>query len=98
MGAESPLTLGSRHADTRVSRPPAERRHLENCIASTRSQSIQYNPSYKGLTMDALALGADEGRGRPRKASVSCQTSVEPGMSEWGNLAGVMPSHSGLNT
>ena len=39
---------------------------FENCIASTRSQSILYNPSYKGLTVDALALGADEGRGRLR--------------------------------
>jgi len=49
------------------------------------------------LTVDALALGADEGRGRLRKASVSCQASFDPGMSEWGNPAGVMPSHSGLN-
>ena len=39
-----------------------------------------------------MALGADEGRGRLRKAAVSCQASVEPRMSEWGNLAGVMPS------
>ena len=42
--------------------------------------------------MDALALGADEGRDRLRKASVSCQVSADPRMSEWGNLAGVMPS------
>ena len=39
---------------------------FENCIASTRSQSILFNSSYKGLTVDALALGADEGRGRLR--------------------------------
>ena len=39
---------------------------FENCIASTRSQSILFNPSYKGLTVDALALGAEEGRGRLR--------------------------------
>ena len=42
------------------------RRLFENCIASTRSQSILFNPSYKGLTVDALALGAEEGRGRLR--------------------------------
>ena len=41
-------------------------RHFENCIASTRSQSIQYDPSYKGSMVDALALGADEGRSRLR--------------------------------
>jgi hypothetical protein len=48
--------------------------------------------------MDALALGAEEGRGRLRKAPGSCQASFDPGMSEWGNPAGVMLSHSGLNT
>ena len=48
--------------------------------------------------MDALALGADEGRGRLRKASVSRQAGIDPGMSEWGNPAGVMPGRSGLNT
>ena len=48
--------------------------------------------------MDALALGADEGRGRLRKASVSRQAGFDPGMSEWGNLVGVMPDYSGLNT
>ncbi len=34
--------------------------------------------------VDALALGADEGRGRLRYASGSCQPSVDPRMSEWG--------------
>jgi len=48
--------------------------------------------------VDALAFGADEGRGRLRYAPVSCQASVDPGMSELVNQAGVMPSHSGLNT
>ena len=32
-----------------------------------------------------MALEADEGRGRLRKASGSCQASVDPRMSEWGN-------------
>ena len=73
-------------------------RLFENCIASTKVKSILYNPSYKGLMVDALASGADEGRGRLRKASMSCQASFESGMSELGNQTGVMPSHSGLNT
>ena len=47
--------------------------------------------------VDALALGADEGRWRLRYASGSCQPSVDPRMSEWGNPARVMPGHSGLN-
>ena len=73
-------------------------RLFENCIASTRSQSILLCTSYYWLTVDALALGADEGRGRLRYAPVSCQASVDPGISELGNQTGVMPSHSGLNT
>ena len=35
--------------------------------------------------VDALALGGDEGRGRLRKASASCLTNFDPGISEWGN-------------
>ena len=35
--------------------------------------------------VDALAEDAEEGRSRLRKASGSCQTSFDPGMSEWGN-------------
>ena len=42
--------------------------------------------------MDALAYQADEGRERLRYASGSCQLSVDPRMSEWGNLA---PSDGG---
>ena len=37
--------------------------------------------------VDALALGADEGRGRLRYASGSCQTSFDPGITESGNRA-----------
>jgi hypothetical protein len=37
--------------------------------------------------VDASASRGDEGRGRLRKASGSCQTSFDPGMSEWGNPA-----------
>ena len=48
--------------------------------------------------VDALALGADEGRGRLRYASGSCQPSVDPRMSEWGNPARVMSCHPALNT
>ena len=43
--------------------------------------------------MDALASRGDEGRGRLRKSSGSRQTGYDPGVSEWGNPAGVMSSH-----
>jgi hypothetical protein len=68
---------------------------LENSIASA---SINYESSYEGLTVDALAPGADEGRVRLRKASGSRQEGWDPRVSEWGNPAGVMPGHPGLNT
>ncbi len=67
--------------------------HLENWIASA---SI-YLPSYEGLTVDALAPGADEGRVRLRNASGSRREGRDPRVSEWGNPAGVMPGHPGLN-
>jgi hypothetical protein len=35
--------------------------------------------------VDALALEADERRGRLRYATGSCQTSFDPWISEWGN-------------
>jgi creatinine amidohydrolase/Fe(II)-dependent formamide hydrolase-like protein len=69
--------------------------HLENSIASA---SIYKQSSYEGLTVDALAPGADEGRVWLRKASGSCRESFDPEMSEWGNPAGVMPGHPSLNT
>ena len=48
--------------------------------------------------MDALASGADEGRCSLRYASGSWQASFDPEMSEWGNLAGVMPGRLYLNS
>jgi len=48
--------------------------------------------------VDALAPDADEGRGWLRKATVSRLTGFDPWISEWGNPAGVMPSHPRLNT
>ena len=53
--------------------------------------------SVLGRMVDALALRADEGRGRLRYASGSCQPSVDPRMSEWGNPARVMSRHPALN-
>jgi len=53
--------------------------------------------SVLGRMVDALALGADEGRGRLRYASGSCQPSVDPRISEWGNPARVMSRHPALN-
>jgi hypothetical protein len=46
--------------------------------------------SDSGREVDALGHAGDEGRRRPRKSTVSCQTSVDPYVSEWGNPAGVM--------
>jgi hypothetical protein len=41
--------------------------------------------SDSGHEMDALGHAGEEGRLRPRKSAVSCQQSVDPHMSEWGN-------------
>ena len=48
--------------------------------------------------VDALAYGADEARERLRDASGSCQLSVDPRMSEWGNPAIVMGGHPAVNS
>ena len=53
--------------------------------------------SVKGRMVDALASRADEGRGRLRYASGSCQPSVDPRISEWGNPARVMSCYPHLN-
>jgi hypothetical protein len=53
--------------------------------------------SVLGRMVDALASRADEGRGRLRYASGSCQPSVDPRMSEWGNPARVMSCHPPVN-
>jgi hypothetical protein len=53
--------------------------------------------SVEGRMVDALASRADEGRGRLRYASGSCQPSVDPRMSEWGNPARVMSCHPPVN-
>ena len=55
-------------------------------------------PSYKEPTVDALATTTEEGRGWLRKATVSCLSSYDPWMSEWGNPAPVKGCHSDLNT
>ena len=53
--------------------------------------------SFLERSVDALALGAEEGRRSLRYASGSWQTSFDPRMSEWGNPARVMSGHSRLN-
>ena len=53
--------------------------------------------SVLGRMVDALASRADEGRGRLRYASGSCQPSMDPRMSEWGNPARVMSCHPLVN-
>ena len=41
--------------------------------------------SDSGHEVDALGHAGEEGRRRPRKTAVSCQTSVDPQVSEWEN-------------
>jgi hypothetical protein len=53
--------------------------------------------SFLGHLVDALVPEADEGRGSLRYSLGSWQPSFDPGVSEWGNLAGVMPSRRRLN-
>ena len=40
--------------------------------------------------MDALALGAEEGRDKLRKAAVRSKYPLDPQISEWGNPPAVM--------
>ncbi len=47
--------------------------------------------------MDALALGADEGRSKQRKASVS-RKQTYPEIPEWGNPSRVMSGYRRPNT
>ena len=56
-----------------------------------------------GHEVDALGHTGDEGRIRPRKSTVSCQKSVDPCVSEWGNPIRVKsynsnPSEVGLES
>lgn len=49
--------------------------------------------SFSGRSVDAWASRADEGRGGLRYASGSWRASVDPRVSEWGNLARVVSGH-----
>jgi hypothetical protein len=49
-------------------------------------------------TVDALASGADEGRGQATKRLGEPRAGCEPRVSEWGNPVGVIPDDGGLNT
>ena len=53
--------------------------------------------SFVGHSVDALASRADEGRCGLRYASGSWRASFDPRVSEWGNLAGVVPGYHHLN-
>jgi len=50
--------------------------------------------SDSGHEVDALGHAGDEGRCRPRKRAGSCQTSVNPHVSEWGNPMGFASHNS----
>src|SRR5688572_4336475 len=58
-------------------------------VEDARNRRSDKMISDSGHEMDALGHAGDEGRRRPRKSAVSCQTSVDPHVSEWGNPAGV---------
>ena len=49
-------------------------------------------------TVDALASGADEGRGQATKRLGELRASADPRISEWGNPTGVIPGDPALNT
>ena len=53
--------------------------------------------SDSGHEVDALGHAGEEGRYRPRKSTVSCQISVDPCMSEWGNPTGVVSCNPNLS-
>lgn len=53
--------------------------------------------SDSGHEVDALGHVGEEGRFRPRKNTVSCQKSVDPYVSEWGNPAGVKSCNPNLS-
>ena len=53
--------------------------------------------SFVGRSVDALALRADEGRCGLRYASGSWRASVDPRVSEWGNLARVVSGYLQTN-
>ncbi len=53
--------------------------------------------SFVGRSVDALASRADEGRSGLRYASGSWRASVDPRISEWGNLARVVFGYQHLS-
>lgn len=63
------------------------RRNLGLSLGMNLNLSIE---SDSGHETDALGHAGEERRWRPRKSTGSCQTSVDPYVSEWGNPTGVM--------
>ena len=68
--------------------------HEKSGTVSAKSTEIEFSGhrrrvrnviSDSGHEVDALGHAGEEGRFRPRKSSVSCQKSEDPGVSEWGN-------------
>ena len=53
--------------------------------------------SDSGHEVDALGHAGEEGRIRPRKSTVSCQISIDPCVSEWGNPVRVKSYDSNLS-
>jgi hypothetical protein len=61
---------------------------LSSSLQLRRLNQIMISDS--GHEMDALGHAGEEGRYRLRKSTVSCQISVNPYVSEWGNPVRVM--------
>ena len=59
-------------------------RKLGNNPKTLSKKQNQLWLSYKGRTVDALALGADEGRGKRRYASGSCKQALIRGFPNGG--------------
>jgi hypothetical protein len=53
--------------------------------------------SYSEYEVDALALKAEEGRGKRRNVQGELPTSDDPCVSEWGNLSRVLSGNPLLN-
>lgn len=70
----------------------ANRRRIARDIVEEKLETMKQAISDSGHEVNALGHAGEEGRRRPRKSTVSCQTSVDPCVSEWGNPRGVKSS------
>ena len=81
-----------RQADEGAAACPLRVASLEGTRHGVRSRACRND----GHTVDALALAAEEGRGHATKCPGEALAAGDPGISEWGNPAGVIPRHPAL--